>query len=84
MLPITLGAVEVVALIAAPSVAVPARVIVVAVKLVKLEVVTASKVLVVLVVEDILVVVVVVEVLAGVTAIFAVVVSLFDQLIADS
>ena len=55
----TLRAVEVVALIAAPSVAVAARAIVIAVVLVKLEVVALSKVLVVLVVAGILVVVVV-------------------------
>ena len=55
----TLRAVEVVALIAAPSVAVAARAIVVAVVLVKLEVVAASKVLVVLVVAGVLLVVIV-------------------------
>ena len=48
----TLRAVDLVSLIAAPSVAVAARAIVVAVKLVKLEVVAASKVLVVLVVQS--------------------------------
>ena len=80
----TLGAVEVKSLIAAPLVATAARAIVLDVELVKLEVVAASKVLVVLVVAGTLVVVVVVEVLAILTAIVAVVVSVFDQLIGDS
>ena len=62
LLPITLRAVELVALLGAPSVAVAARAIVVALILVKLEVVAASKVLEVLVVGGILVLMVVVEV----------------------
>ena len=80
----TLAAVEVVALIATPSVAVAARGLVVAVKLVKQEVVAASKVLVVLVVAGILVVVLVIEVLAVVRAIVTVDFSVFDQSIGDS
>ena len=69
----TLRAVDLVALIAAPSVAVATRAIWVAV----VEVMAASKELLVLVVAGILLVVVLVEVLAVVTAIVAVVVSVF-------
>ena len=61
-----------------------ARGLVVAVKLVKLEVVAASKVLVVLVVAGIIEVVLGIEVLAVVTAIVTVVLSVFYQLIGDS
>ena len=74
----TLRAVELVALLGAPSAAVAARAIVVAVTLIKLEVVGAPKVLVILEVAGIVLVVVVVEVLAVSPAIVAVVVSVFD------